>query len=406
MTDKPAAFVLGLGTNGYGVVRSFGRNHIPTVGVYQDSKDFGRFSTLCNTHRVEPQIEHEEELCQKLLEWSRDFDEKPFIYASSDEYCQFLSRHQDHLSDRFRSHWLSPDIVARIVDKSRIGQVCQDAGILVPRTHATTSSEPLEETAREFSFPLIIKPNRSFSIDFGMKNFVADSLKSLLAFYAEHPDLKGKTIWQEIIVGTDENVYQCNVLVRSSGDIGALLGVKKVRQFPPNFGHMCYGHSEENEVVRAQSLKLLRFMSYRGLASLEFKRHAKDGQYYFIEMNPRLPWYNSLFLSAGVNFPYLAYRDLLEGDDFREPQATPKSAVYWVCFKDDLRCFLQMERKGEIGLGHWIQSLLKARSFAWWSPSDPKPFLRAILRLFFFSVRKVVGSVGGLVQMRRADRPL
>jgi predicted ATP-grasp superfamily ATP-dependent carboligase len=204
--------------------------------------------------------------------------------------------------------------------------------------------------------------------------------------------LIGQTIWQEVIEGKDEDIFQCTVLVRESGEITALFGIRKIRQFPPGYGIMCFGRSEENEIVAGMTLKLLRFLNYRGLASLEFKRQPRDNGYYFIEMNPRLPWYNALFADAGVNLPYLAYLDLTQKSELENLKPQQRNGVYWISFKADLGSFLRTRRERSESAWQWIKSVEKARSYAWWSWRDTLPFFRATVDWLGKAVQKRVLS--------------
>ena len=145
---------------------------------------------------------------------------------------------------------------------------------------------------------------------------------------------------------------------------------------------MCFGRSEENEIVATQALRLLSALQYRGVASLEFKRRAQDGRYYFIEMNPRLPWYNALFFDAGVNLPYLTYLDLTGGPRSNRIIPRQRDGVHWISFKLNLGWLLLTPGKGPARLLSWLRSVARARSYAWFDWRDPKPFLRATMNLF------------------------
>ena len=141
---------------------------------------------------------------------------------------------------------------------------------------------------------------------------IAQTPDDLGEFYGLNPELRGRTLWQEIIKGGDDSVFQCNVLVTARGLMGATVCIRKIHQYPPGFGSMSFGRTERVEFIVAESARILEALEYRGLASLEFKVCPADGRYYFIEMNPRLPWYNSLFADAGVNPSHPAFRDLTE----------------------------------------------------------------------------------------------
>lgn len=81
---------------------------------------------------------------------------------------------------------------------------------------------------------------------------------------------------------------------------------------PAGYGIVRSLATERVEFIVAESARILEALEHRGLASLEFKVCQADGRHYFIEMNPRLPWDNSLFADAGVNLAYPAFPDLTQ----------------------------------------------------------------------------------------------
>jgi len=387
---RPSAFILGLSENGYGILRSLAREGVCVVGFYTEpKKEFGRLSKYCETHYLTPSLD-DKQICQALVEWGKRVGNKPVLYPTSDYHTLILAKHGDELSKHFQFHWVSAARLRQIVDKAQMSRICRQTGVLIPRTHVTQPDENLAGLAGELSFPCLIKPNRDFNSLFppGLKNFVAGSLEELLAFYRAHPELKGATVCQEIIKGGDENIFQCTVLVRMSGESGAVFCVRKLHQYRPGYGVMCFGRSEENEVLAAQALQLLRALQYRGSASLEFKYRAEDGRYYFIEMNPRLPWYNALFVDAGVNLPYLTYLDLTGNHRSGPIVARQRNGVYWISFKLNLGWLLRTRSKGRVRLLSWLCSVAQARSYAWFNWRDPIPFLRATIDLLSAGIRQ------------------
>jgi predicted ATP-grasp superfamily ATP-dependent carboligase len=378
-----------LGVNGYGILRSLARAGVGVVGFHTEADELGRFSKYCESHYLPPSL-NEEQICQALIERGRRTGDKPVLFPTSDYHTFVLAKHRDELSRHFRYHWVDAESLWRIVDKAQMSRVCRLAGVLVPRTHVTRPDEDLAESVGGLPFPCLIKPNRSFHSAFppGLKNYVARSPAEFLAFYQAHPELKGTTVCQEIIEGGDDNMFEWIVLVRGSGEPGAEFCARKLRQYLPGYGVMCFGRSEENEVLAAQASQLLRPLDYRGLASLEFKYREKDGRYYFIELNPRLSWFSALFADAGVNFPYLSYLDLT-GNPRPEPTgARQRNGVHWINFALDLKWFVRSRGAGaRVGLLSWLRSVARARSYAWFDWRDPKPFLRQTLPLLTAGVR-------------------
>jgi D-aspartate ligase len=376
-------FILGLGENGYGILRSLVRERVRAVGFHATPVEFARYSKYCETQFLPPSLD-DAQICRALIERARREASKPVLFPTSDYYTSVLAKHREELSQCFQFHWVGTEDLRRIVDKAEISRACRDAGVLTPRTHVTRPEEELASLAGGWSFPGLVKPTRSFNTAWKfpahVKTVIVASPEELRAFYRAHPQLKGETIFQEIIEGGDDAIFQCTALIRSSGEPGAVFCARKLHQYRPGYGVMCFGRSEENEVVAAQ--RLLNALQYRGLASLEFKHRAKDGRYYFIEMNPRLPWYSALFSDAGVNLPYLAYLDLTAGARSTPSIPRQRNAVHWINFEYNLGWFVLTLRKGRFRLLEWLYSIARARSYAWFEWRDPQPFLRATMNLF------------------------
>src|SRR5260370_2727935 len=128
---------------------------------------------------------------------------------------------------------------------------------------------------------------------------------------------------------------------------------------------MWFGRSEENKCVADNAVSLLHFLDYRGFASLEFKRRTRDGRYYFIEMNPRLPWYNALFKDSAVNFPFFAYLDLSHIVGVEQVNKQQQNGVYCISLERDLTSFVRTRKARRNNLFRWPQSAGNARSLPW-----------------------------------------
>jgi len=399
---KPIALVSGLDFSGYGIMRSLAQHDVRIVALSSPRGDAAYHSRYRRGIHFYPPGLDLDRIAESLLQWRREYDHDPVLFSTSDWFAYLTVHHQAQLSSCFRFHWQDTELVRRIIHKDQMNAICREAGVLVPRTHVTRAGEPLEPALAEFPFPCLVKPFRNYGTSFpeARKNLVARSPEELIRFYGAHPELMGLTLWQEIVEGGDNNIFQCTVLVRQSGELGAVACVRKLRQYPPGYGSMCFGRTEHNEVVIAAALRLLRHLGYRGLASLEFKFRPQDGRYYFIEMNPRLPWYNGLFADAGINLAYLAYLDLIEEFGAAKPALQQREGVHWVSFYYDLRWWLSKDRQ-RTSFWSWLRSLGRARSFAWWNWRDPLPWLRATGSLIAAVLRKFterqVGSCSGLV---------
>ncbi len=384
------AFVLGLGENGYGIMRGLAGMGVSIFGFYDSTRSFGKHSRFCKAFQLVQNTAAGSEICNALVEKCKGLLDRPVLFPTSDAYVNLILNNRELFSKHFRYHWVSPEQHHRVIDKACMHNACVDARVRVPRTHVTQPGEDVNASASGFIFPCIVKPCRSFNTPFpsGMKNFIATSSAELCGFYALYPDTLGTTLWQEIIEGADSEIFQCTALFRQNGELGAAFCARKLRQYLPGYGIMCFGRSEENSLVLSSALRLLRKLEWRGIASLEFKKRKSDGKYYFIEMNPRLPWYSGLFVDSGVNLASLAFRDLTEGDLFDSTAGIQQqNGIHWLALTEDLGWFVRTRGNRPISTLKWMSSLTLAKSYAWWNLHDLRPGIFALLHLCWLGIR-------------------
>ena len=382
--------VSGLDVSGYGIARSLGRAGVGAHALCSPKNQYGRFSRFCDgwfTYPPAPE-DHLEQVCDLLLEVRGQFNSPPVLFATSDWFTRVLCSSQDRLTGHYLYHWLPRPLLETIVNKARLAEWCLHADITIPHTHITQPGEDLLAAALEFPYPCLVKPTLRTNPFFReTKNFLATSPTALMDLYARHPELVGTTIWQHYIPGGDENIFQCTALVRCNGEIGGLVTVRKLTQFPAN-GMMCFGRTEDHPVLEQAACRLLERLDYRGLASIEFKYSPLDGRFYFIEINARLPWYSSLFAHAGVNLPALAFDDLA-GEPAPSPLPLPREGVYWMCVENTAKAVLSTEDRLARPWLRFLADVCVTQSFAWWDWRDPLPFLASAVHLLWRAVKKL-----------------
>jgi D-aspartate ligase len=388
-------FVEGLDVSAYGITRGVGQHGIPVYALNDRLGDALRYSRYCRDCFIFPDdptqprayvgdiVPNEDVLCRLMLEWGARFEQRPVLFATSDWFARFLSNQQQKLAQKFLFHWVAPELFTTITDKGSMVRFCERAGVKVPRTHITRPEDDMAQVARDFVYPCLVKPVHRYTAGFPVetaKVLVAQTPQEAQTFFEKYPQMKGATLMQELIEGGDDQVFQYTALVNGQGKIAAYSTVRKLCQYPPGYGSMCYGQTEQNEALAAEGRKLILALGYRGLGSLEFKCRQKDGGYYFIEMNTRLPWYNGIFADAGVNLPYLAYLDLT--GQSAELSAAPPSAkstqrdlTTWMGYDNYSSCFRETRSSRPIGFMKFAANVASAKSYAWWNWADPRPFL-------------------------------
>jgi predicted ATP-grasp superfamily ATP-dependent carboligase len=418
--DISPVFVEGLDISAYGITRSVGRHGVPVYALNDKLRDPLRYSKYVRECFVYPDdptqprayagdsVANEDVLCKLILEWGARFAQKPVLFATSDWFARFLSSRQQELKDRFLFHWVEPQLFNTIVDKGSMVRFCERVGVKVPHTHITRPEDDIAQVARGFVYPCLIKPIHRYTVGFPVESakvLIAQTAQEAQDFFAKYPQMKGATLMQELIEGGDDQVFQYTALVNTQGEIAAYSTVRKLRQYPAGYGSMCYGVTEYNEALALAGRDLILALGYRGLGSIEFKHRQKDGGYYFIEMNTRLPWYNGIFADAGVNLPHLAYLDLASGlfehnaAGFAPPQQHDRTT--WVGYHNYASWFRDT-RAGRTGAGRtesgetmlrgrmsFFYNVARAKSYGWWNPSDPKPFLAS----GFLAARRLAGKL-------------
>ncbi|MGC2695078.1 MAG: hypothetical protein WA738_04735 [Candidatus Angelobacter sp.] len=414
--DISPVFVEGLDVSAYGIARSVGRLGVPVYALNDLLRGPLRYSAYVRECFIYPDdptqprayagdsVANEDVLCELLLEWGAHFEGKPVLFATSDWFARFLSNQQHRLAKKFLFHWVPQEIFTTIVDKGRMVQFCERAGVRVPRTHITRPEDDMAQVAQDFVYPCLVKPIHRYTAGFPVESakvLIAQTAAEAQAFFAKYPQLKGATLMQELIEGGDDQVFQCTALVNSAGEVATYSTVRKLRQYPAGYGSMCYGQTERNEAMAAEALKLVRALGYRGLGSLEFKYRQRDGGYYFIEMNTRLPWYNGIFADAGVDLAYRAYVDLARnrpGKPMINPLKTPtqRDGITWVSYHNYRNWYRETKRQRPISFGKFVAGVAQAKSYAWWNWSDPMPFLASGM----LAVRRNAGRVLRVVGLR------
>jgi len=381
-TGVRCAVVLGTDVNGLGHIRSLGSRGIRVIGVYPEgnSDSLGRYSRFCTPLCVPSEGDFEAALIQRIVSLGNGMGSKPVLFATSDYYVDLISRHREVLASHFLFNIPDENTLYAMTNKEALCRAANRIGLRAPRTLVASSRDDVSAVARSIQYPCLIKPKDSFTVDFPGKSFVATYAAELLKFADAHPQLIDWLLFQEIIPGDESNIYQCTGYFSSKGEPLQLFTMQKIHQFPPGFGITTLGRSVLREDLMEMSVYLLTNLGCTGFASVEFKRHSENGNYYLIEVNPRLPWYNALFTVCQVNLPLLAFEELSCPDRAGRSRARQREDVQWMYLRNELAgCWTRRQSARGDGFLHLLKALPRTRSFAYWCRNDPLPFVMAFL---------------------------
>lgn len=197
-------------------------------------------------------------------------------------------------------HWLLPDSesfqIAR--DKGRTMQLARQLGIPCPWTLEPACVEELRSNveARDVS-DLVLKP-RTGSGSGGIVYGAQIRQINLEHHWKSH----GALLLQERIPAEGE-ARGVSLLLDQDGNPCEAFAHRRLRQYPVSGGPSTQRESIALDDLYDHSLKLLKALSWRGVAMVEWKVHPDTGRPILLEINPRFWGSLALAVRAGVDFP-------------------------------------------------------------------------------------------------------
>jgi D-aspartate ligase len=382
--------VLGGDSQGLGIARSLGAHGVP-VCVIDDEPSIARASRYVQHAVRVPDLRSEQGLLDALaLARARHGLAGWVLYPTRDENVASIAAHRDELTPHFRVPTPALDSVRFLWDKKETYQLAGQLGIATPRTWFPRTEADL--AGIEADGPLVVKPSvkEHFFYQTGVKAWRADGPAELADKFrraaAIVPD--GEVIVQEMIPGgTDEQYAYCTFF--AAGQPSASMTVQRCRQHPSDFGRAStYVRTITLPELAGPAARLLRAIGYYGLAEVEFMRDPRDGTYRLLDVNARTWGYHTLGRRAGVDFPYLLFRDQTGQQDGRDGQARAKPGVSWVRLVTDVPNALRDLRAGRLRRPGYLRSLLTADTEAVFSVSDPLPGLYELALLPYLAAHR------------------
>ncbi len=289
----------------------------------------------------------------------------------------FLLENAEPLAPGYLFSTSSAQVVRTFSSKRHTCELCHKLAIPTAEIIYPRSREDLSTFAQSAIFPVILKGEYGeFQIKKGKNARVAivPDHQTLLAIY----DLNAQNgppgiIVQEYIPGDDDTVWMFNGYFNEQSK--CLFGAtgRKLRQFPAHRGSTCLGLCTKNDVVEAQTIRLMQAVGYRGPLDLGFRFDARDGQYKLLDVNPRIGSTFRLFAASNeLDVARALYLDLTGQ---AVPSAQAREGRKWIVEANDLVSSWSDLRTRKLSPGNWIRSLRGVQEGAWLVWDDPIPAL-------------------------------
>ncbi len=383
---NPAAVVFNCHITGLAVARSLGRRGVPVIGLDRDEAGYGlqsRYTTVAG--RCPYPLDDERGFIDLLLQIGASLKRKAVLFPCLDEWVFAVARHASELADYYILPFSDIETVERILDKDLLYRKCEERGIPIPRTFYV-GERSREQIAGEISYPCIVKPalQRAFTNEFGEKVLRAENRREFLALCeraAHHPLLA-----QEIVgAGVDSFYSLCSYIGRDGEAKGVFVG-RKLEQYPPDFGTACLVDSRYVGEIVERGVDILKQFGYQGISEVEFIYDEPSRDFKLLDINTRVWKWIGLPIRAGIDLPWLAYADAVNGDS--KPAPKQHDGLRWVYLKDYIA--LRRERAGSeettLTRQDWLDLMTSRPDSeivdAVLSQDDPEPFVQMIESLF------------------------
>lgn len=400
-SERPVAVVYpAFSLNCYGVIRGLGEKGVPVIAL-DENPNPQFYSRYCKGLRCPDPKEEPAVFADFLAELGSRFRTPPVLYMMEDLYVWLAHRYQEKLAPYYRFPFLSAETLEHCLDKRLTFEVAERIGVPVPRTFYPRDVRELMELEGEIPLPAIVKPVvarfdfRSgeaskictFPKVFGSKAVRAETFPELVKQFQRVAALEIEACVQEEIPGGQDLLYGATLYANADSEALGVFVRTKLRQTPADFGTMTLGRAIASEEVRETSVRMAKALGFKGICGMEYKYDLRDGQYKFLEINPRGELWMNLANHCGVNLPYLKYRDLTGSPITAEQTNFTRKLVD---LRDDFSLYFQRYRHDPrygISFREWLSSVTSGEIeevvFNW---KDPLP---GILRYWEYIQRVI-----------------
>lgn len=198
----------------------------------------------------------------------------------------------------------SGNVVHAATNKWRATKACMELRLPCPKSRLVPSENTFEEKAeildafeRSCPMPWIVKP----TISHGMRG--VEKIQSISEAHRYLRDSEEELIVQEFIPGAVGSMYLAGMVYNRSGSMVRSFASRSIRTLYEGGGPATAGISVESDPIVRNTQSLIDSLGgWTGPVCAEWMLDPRDGQFKFIEINPRLWGYSYLTKVAGSPF--------------------------------------------------------------------------------------------------------
>jgi len=406
-SEIPAAVVFpARQTNSLGVIRSLGRRGIPVIGLDDHPMSVGFYSRFCKGMVCPNPRQDESQFVEYLVNLGERLKTRAVLFLMDDFFVFLATKYKEKLNKYFLFSFLDCDVLHDCLDKRRMYEAAKTLGMPVPDTYLPRNDEDIKAVSKDIHYPCLIKPVGKFQIkgdsveeEYGFfrkygKALRASTKERLLLLWEEVSGLGFEVVVQEEISGNPDQLYSLGSYCNKDSQMLMTFTGRKLRQIPPDYGTCTLAEGVHEPKLIDYGKRFLKAVNFWGISELEFKKDVEDGEYKFLEINPRGWTWISLAAACGVDLAHAAYLDLT-GQDVK-PFKQNDNKIKWIDLPKDIICFLKYRTGDEyiegLTLGQWVSSLRGPKTFIYFNKADPLPGILIPMQLLKSKLSKKATS--------------
>ena len=310
---------------------------VPVIRAAKESEDFDVRIIGLVYENLEPGI-YMEDLCDRIFQI-------PYPSAGSDELIERIEqihyqekidvlipnfdaelfsfmKNEQRLLDKGIHTFLPSLKQFQERDKDKLAEYGEKYGVKVPGSINLGSVDQISDMEDKFDYPVMIKGQFYDAYEAGNEEQVKQ------AFYKISAKWGFPVIAQEFVKGTE-----VNVIALGDGKGNTIAAVPMRKQYITDKGKAWGGITLADEKMMELTRMLIRKTKWKGGMELELIK-TNNGEYFLIEINPRIPAWVYLAVGAGQNIPDALIKLALGWDV--KPMTTYKIGKMFVRYSYDM----------------------------------------------------------------------
>ena len=366
-----------------GIMRSLGKLGVPVYGVNEIDSDAELTSRYLKQYFIkEFDPGNQQDYLEYVIALSKIIGGKPVLIPTSDELSLFVAKNKDILNDYFLFSANTLELIDNLSDKQKMFHLALEHNIPTPGMISPKTFDELQQCLDDITYPVMLKGIDGTKLfkKTGKKMVIINNEDELLENFRQMNDPTDPNIMlQELIPGDDDQVYIFNGYFNEDSECLAAYTGHKIRQFPIHVGCASLGECRWNERVAIKTQDFMKAVGYKGILDIGYRYDARDDKYKVLDINPRVGQAFRMFVSENdMDVIKSLYLDLT---DQSQPEIIPREGRRWIIEDLDIISTYDYFCEGTLSVKNWMLSFRGLQEAAWFSWSDPKPFIINTYRL-------------------------